>query len=87
MEKVKWFFLQIHRNCSMMDSGIMVLCMVKVFFNGMTHQNMKESLLMAKNRAKESSHLLMEIIMKDIGYKGNKMVLESYLTVIKMSLK
>lgn len=85
MEKVEYFFLEVHPKFRMKVNGIMESSMVKVHSYGLMDLNMMDNLFMVKNKVQVYLLLLMVIIMMDTGLQENKKVREQYL--IKMDNK
>ena len=67
MEKEKKYFQKVKKKDIIKDIGKMDIIKVKGFYNGEMDQNIKENLLMVRNKDLVFIHFLMEIFMKGIG--------------------
>lgn len=85
MEKVKYYSQILKRKFIIKEVGKMEIFKVKELYNGEMDQNIKEILLMERNKDMEFILFLMVIIMKDSGLMENNKDKELYIEKINKS--
>lgn len=79
MGKEKSYFQILKKNVIIKENGKMGIIKVKELQNGGMDQNIKENLLMGRNKDMEFILFLMEIIMKDLGLMENNKDKEQFI--------